>query len=62
MKYTFNCTPHKYEMKVEAKDDQEALKKLREMAKQHMMKDHSMDKPMTDAEIDKMLMSGWKKG
>jgi hypothetical protein len=31
------------------------------MAKKHMMVDHPKDKPMSEAEIDKLLMSGWKK-
>ncbi len=62
MQYSVTCDADMHVMKAEAKDDQEALSKLKAMAKAHMETAHPDAKPMTEAEIEKMLTSSWKKG
>ncbi len=62
MKYSYVCSADNYNMVVDAKDDKEALQKLKELGKKHVVSAHPTAKPMTDAEMDKMFQSGWKKG
>ena len=62
MKYSFTCSADNSVMTVEAKDDKEALQKLKDLAKKHVTSAHPNAKPMTEAETEKMFMSGWKKG
>jgi hypothetical protein len=62
MKYTFNCTIDKAVLTVEAQNDAEAMKKLMAVGKKHIKGSHPTAAPMTDAEMEKMFRSGWKKG
>ncbi len=62
MKYTFSCTMDNAVLSVDAKNDAEAVNKLIVEGKKHVQKAHSNATPMSDAEWEKMIRSGWKKG
>jgi hypothetical protein len=62
MKYTFNCTIDNAVLTVEAKNDAEAMKKMMVAGKKHIKEAHPTAAPMTEAEMEKMFRSGWKKG
>lgn len=62
MKYSFSCTMDNAVLSVEAKNDAEALKKLMVEGRKHVKAAHPDATPMSDAEWEKTLRAGWKKG
>lgn len=61
MRYSYHCTMDKTVLSVEAKNEAEAVKKLTELAKKHVMQAHPNATPMSDAWWEKELRAGWKK-
>jgi|GEM_PF-4942134 len=61
MKYTYSCGMDDYRMTVEAKTDDEAVGKLRELGKQHVKQSHANAAPMTDAEFEADIRAKMKK-
>jgi hypothetical protein len=61
MKYTFNCPMDNVAFSVEAKDDNEAIRKLTVLGKKHTKEAHLSATPMTDAEWAKFIRDGLKK-
>ena len=49
-------------MKVDAKNDDEAISKLMVAGKAHMKESHPKMPPMSDEQMKSMLKSGMKKG
>lgn len=49
------------EMSVTANDDTEAMMKMKEEAKKHMMEMHKEAKMMEEAEMEKMIKDSWAK-
>jgi hypothetical protein len=61
MKYSFTCQPDGQVLSVEAKNDDEGLKKLLVVNKKHMKEFHKDLPPQTDEEMKKFIRSIWKK-
>jgi predicted small metal-binding protein len=62
MKYSFTCpAPCNYEIKVDAKNDDEAVGKIMEEGKLHAKKAHPDMPSMTEEQMKSMLRSGMKK-
>jgi predicted small metal-binding protein len=62
MKYSFTCPgPCNYEIKVDAKDDQEAIGKIMTEGVEHAKKDHPDMPPMTEEQMKSMIRTGMKK-
>jgi predicted small metal-binding protein len=63
MKYSFTCpAPCNYEIKIDAQNDDEALKKIMEAGGVHAKKAHPDMPPMTEEKLKNMFRSGMKKG
>jgi predicted small metal-binding protein len=63
MKYSFTCpAPCNYEIKIDAQNDDEALKKIMEAGVVHAKKAHPNMPPMTEEKLKNMFRSGMKKG
>ena len=63
MKYSFTCPPPcNYEIKIDAQNDDEALKKIMEAGAVHAKKAHPDMPPMTEEKLKNMFRSGMKKG
>jgi predicted small metal-binding protein len=63
MKYSFQCpAPCNYEIKVDAKDDNEAADKIMAAGKAHAKEAHPDMPPMSDKEMKDMFKKGMKKG
>ncbi|MBI3573103.1 MAG: hypothetical protein HY092_02795 [Candidatus Kerfeldbacteria bacterium] len=62
MKYEFTCSQgHAPKvMTVEAMNDDEAMTKMMAMTKEHLAEMHK-DMNMSDDEMKKMIMGGWRK-
>ena len=63
MKYSFTCpAPCNYEVKVDARDDDEAISKLMAAGKVHAKTPIPNMPPMSEQQMKDMLKSGMKKG
>lgn len=63
MKYSFTCpAPCNYEVKVDAKNDDEAVEKIVEAGTVHAKQAHADMPPMTKEQMVKMVRTGMKKG
>ena len=63
MKYSFKCpAPCNQELKVDAQNDDEAMKKLMEAGKVHVKAAHPNMPPKSEQEMKDMLKAGMKKG
>jgi hypothetical protein len=61
MKYTYTCGMDNYVMSVEAQDDNEAVRKIKELGRKHIKESHANAAPMTDQEFEKDIRAHWKK-
>jgi hypothetical protein len=62
MKYSFTCpAPCKYEIKVDAKDDGEAVDKIMVEGMKHAKKDHPDMPAMSEGEMKSFIRTGMKK-
>jgi predicted small metal-binding protein len=62
MKYSFSCpAPCNYEIKVDAKDDDEAIGKIMAEGIKHAKKDHPDMPPMTEGRMKTKIRTGMKK-
>jgi predicted small metal-binding protein len=62
MKYSFTCpAPCKYEIKVDAKDEHEAIDKIMAEGIKHAKKDHPDMPAMSEGEMKSMIQTGMKK-
>jgi hypothetical protein len=62
MNYSFACpAPCKYEIKVDAKDDQEAIDKIMMEGIKHAKKDHPDMPPMSEGEMKSTIRTGMKR-
>jgi hypothetical protein len=63
MKYSFKCpAPCNHEIKVDARNDEEASEKLMASGKVHAKAAHPYMPPMSDREMKDMFKAGRKKG
>jgi hypothetical protein len=63
MNYSMTCpSPCNQVMKVDAKNDDEAISKLMVAGKAHMKESHPKMPPMSDEQMKSMLKAGMKKG
>jgi predicted small metal-binding protein len=63
MKYSFKCpAPCNYEVKVDAKNDDEAVERIIKAGEVHRKQAHPNMPPMTDEQLKTMVRSGMKKG
>ena len=62
MKYSFTCpAPCNYEMKVDAKSDDEAVDKIFAEGGKHVKKDHPDMPPLNEGEAKAMIRTGMKR-
>lgn len=61
MKYSFNCPAGDKVLTVDAKNDDEAMKKLMEAGKMHMKEAHADMPAMSDEKMKKTMRSEMKK-
>ena len=62
MKYTFTCpAPCKYEIKVDANSDGEAVDKIMAEGIKHAKTDHPDMPPMTEGQMKSVILTGMKK-
>ena len=62
MKYSFSCpAPCNYEIKVDAKDDDEAINKIMAEGMKHAKKDHPDMPPMTEGQMKTKIRTCMKK-
>jgi hypothetical protein len=63
MKYSFRCpAPCNYEIKVDAKNDDEAVERIITAGEAHRMQAHPDMPPMTQEQLRNIVQSGMKKG
>ena len=63
MQYSFKCpAPCNYEIKVDAKDDDDASNKIMAAGKIHAKAVHPDMPPMSDTQMKDMFKAGMKKG
>ncbi len=63
MKYSFTCpAPCNYEIKVDAKNDDEAVGRIIKAGEVHRKQAHPDMPPMTEEQLTKIVRSGMKKG
>ncbi len=63
MKYSFKCPGTcNYEVKVEAKNDDEAVEKIVKAGEVHRKEAHPDMPPMTEKQLRTIVQSGMKKG
>ena len=63
MKYSFTCpAPCNYEVKVDARNDDEAMNKLMAAGKVHASEAHHNRPPISEQQMKDMLKAGMKKG
>lgn len=54
------CPMCTYEMRVEGDTEEDAMMKMKNMGKQHLMDMHKDAPMMEEADMDKMIMDNWK--
>lgn len=62
MKYSITCPPPcNHTIRVDARNDDEAIKKIMEEGKEHVKRSHPDEASMSDAELSKMVRANMKK-